>query len=229
MIMNTLATFELTKEMTLEFLNDADIKNNNIDYSNFPFSEFSIIYPVLALSKGDEVFERLFNNRNMTIYVKEDVSGIDFSLYDYKDKIIQFKITENGSEIVYSYYKTNKANEIHMKATLNIVFGVMNHYLKPTTIVEKSSTREKRVTSVLKDYNSSSKKYIYKTKYVFNGEREEQADRKPLNRRAESWLVSGHIRRYRDADGNITKEVYVKPYKKGTGSLNSVHYKITRA
>ena len=174
---NTLASFELTKEIAKEFIEAKYIPLPEGEFI-FPFKEFCITFPNSAFSTGiipDRIMDtiiKLYGDFKNTIHVIEEGDDSIITMYNNTDRLITFKFNPElpniGIEIIESRLNHSSARTASALC-LFLIQGVMSHYLSPTTIIKKDEIRESRTTSPLRDYKSPSKKYIYKTRYVFAG------------------------------------------------------------
>lgn len=244
-----LATFELNEEVARTFL----LKNEGFPKPehDFPFSEFAIIFPSVSFSSSREEAELSIINsidrlqiKNPKAYIKqmlnqrviayfkmnradeccsialflEDKEAGTLTIYNDGRRKVSCKYAESESELNGLFFKV-----------LLVLQGVVWHYLSPVTVKKINEVRERKADSPLKTYNSPSKKYIYRTKYIFeNATRDITEETRTYARKTDSWMVSGHVRRYRDSQGNVTKEIFIKPYQKGCGKIERTDYKITR-
>lgn len=238
-----LASFELTESVARNFL---DVKDFPKPKEGFPFKEFSITFPLSTLKSNSDSLKEFedelksiptlrkklesFLKENLTVLVKYNDDTIDLGVYDNRGALVEIEIGQDKEE--HKVIKQRHGKEASMSivlCALTIMQGTIWHYTSPMTIKQATEIRENRISSPIKGYNSPSKKYIYRTRYVFeNAIRDITSEIREYHRKTESWMVKGHIRRYRDSDGNIIKETYIKPYKKGTGEVEKKEYKITR-
>lgn len=238
-----LATFELSETVAKRFL-----KTERFPIPNgFPFKEFAVLFPLSALdlnadwgktladsvigqsSKYKEIVSS-FLKTNVTVFLnhtKDDT--IIISIHDTMSLMVEAQFTRDGKFEILKQEYAEEYSKTLLAQCLHISQGTIWHYNSPTTIKKVSELRERKSDSPVRGYKSSSKKYIYRTRYVFeNATRDTTEERRAFNRKTDSWMVNGHVRRYRDADGNVIKEIYINPYKKGIGEIKKSEYKITR-
>lgn len=237
-----LTTFEITEEVAKKFLDYDSFQMPNA----FPFNEFAVSFPISALcpdngfnsllfdkikSKPKNVQNKIdeFLRSNITIFIKEEKDDtISITIHDSISTSVEACFSNGDFNITKQLY-ADEYSMAMLAQCLHITQGVIWHYTSPITVKKAYHLRERKNESKIKGYNSPSKKYLYRTLYVFeNADRNITNERKEFNRKTDSWMVSGHVRKYRDSDGNIIKEVYINPYKKGSGALKNTQYKITR-
>lgn len=243
MQLTSLVTFELTEKVAKKFLECESFPMP----SHFPFEEFAVSIPMSSFIESESlnriVTEKIrkkplwlqnkiesFLGSNITVFLTVgNDDTIIISIHDDEVTAVEAHF-QNGEFKIIKSIGTQEQSLAMIVQCLHISQGVVWHYMSPITVKKVSQLRERKSESIIKGYNSPSKKYIYRTRYVFeNACRDISKEKREFNRKTDTWMVSGHTRKYRDADGNVIKEVYIKPYKKGTGAINNLEYRITRA
>lgn len=223
-------TIELNREVARKF-----ITTEYPEVSNIPFDEFAIMFPVSALSTEEQMKELEKLNKAtidkmkkmMYTAIYKTVSEVyaEVILNDKNGIVVSAEITPDGIKIAHSMGDEKYDNAL-LVVCLDILRGVCYQLSLPVVEKEIDEVREKKSQSSAY-VPSSSKKYIYRTRYRFKSIAE-PSSRKPITRKTSCWGVMGHIRRFRDENGNVIKETWVKPYTKGKGVPKENTYKITR-
>ena len=216
-------TIEITKEITEHFLKT---KYETPDYC--PFDEpFAIVFPATACFDGKKmsIISKMKNLPKYTAIFEITNCECTIKCYLGKELLLECR-NGNDDEVKYSS-SLPKEFEIALVAILLDIFaGVLYQFSIPTIEKKVDEVRERKTSDneALHHY-SSSKRYVYKTRYKFDSI---ATPRKPKERHTTAWNVIGHIRRLRDEKGEIYKEVWVKPHVKGNGVPKESEYKITR-
>lgn len=222
-------TIELSREVARKF-----VTTQYPEVAHVPFDEFAIVFPATALSSDEQIkkfssiskkaMDKMKNTMYTAIYTTVSESYATVLLNDENGIVLSVEITPQGVKILKGMGE--KVDYAFLTVCLDVFKGVCYQLSLPVVEKEVDEVREKKSQSVA-NIPSSSKKYIYRTRYRFKSIAE-PIQRKPTTRKTSCWGVMGHIRRFRDENGNVIKETWVKPYTKGNGTPKENTYKITR-
>lgn len=194
-----------------DFINLIDWKNSN--YPTRDYTQF-LKEGVIYLWSG------------IAIYFREavDPTGNPATYYLicdlHNNSTVTYSFFRSGTEHVVvekNYTHTDSETQKFIRAMSFIHAALMDYMAKNVTIKQrvKKSTKTGGITKVTGSNGKSRFIPLQRVRYEINiADQQTPTDRKN-ERKTLGWEVAGHIRRYRDSDGEVVKETFVKPHVKG--------------
>lgn len=230
-------TIELTKELVQKFVH-TDYPTDEM----LPFDDFGILFKIsdftdkvqdkatfiaenaqFAKKKShlDEAYE-LFQKEICTLIVHADEESVLLTLNGKTiGKLLTLKVGLDGFTIENSIGETTQEDKELAYYMIKVLHGTVYNFNHPNTVVKSTNVRERKSESKVTGYESKSKKYIYRVKYIIENPQDAPTKKRTMNRHTESWDVCGHPRHYKNG-----KVIWVKPYVKGKGAKTPKTYKL---
>ena len=190
-----------------DFLNlSAWIKNHSNAYSYTPILPEGVIY--------------LWSNT--AIYFKEDNSSTHYIIYDtdYHTILCYFYRLESEHTVLANNMSLTDSDFQKYIRAMSFVHGALMSYMqKNITIRERVKKTIKSGGGITKVTTASGKsRFIPLQRIRYDISVEESPTDKKNQRHTLGWEVAGHLRKYRDNNGEVIKETFVKPHIKGDPS-----------
>lgn len=171
------------------------------------FTRVDNTYSLTALfPKGDGSYD---NNGSI------DIEVMSFSNREIKNLKLNNNKKTRRVEMITKIANLRYAADILVNMLYYIEIKTSNAQVVFKETVEKTNFNDKKNSkrkSTIKDFDNNVFIDLENIVKYYNNKDE---SKKEFNRITESWEVRGHYRKIRDKDGNVIKQIFVKPYIKG--------------
>ena len=245
---------ELGAKAVKQFV-EGEFKEEDLNLiENPPIDTYSIIFKFSDLvAMEDFKVKAKLNNLNLNIVdymtrlhvtyevkIAENELIGDLIFKEPNNSVLKFKIQKDRNvEVLSSEAFRMEDSELSYQIAklLKISIGVMKYIMTPNVYIRKTVEKEPRgYNKRAKKGKKAKKSYIYKTRYVIDHincpkppKTSKSTDSsRNYSRITPEWTRKGHMRRYRNPDGSIKKEVWIESTKCKSKVKGDKIFRITR-